>query len=1031
MKTKMEQFPATNPNPVLSVTKDGTVLYSNVAGEPLLHEWGVGVGEKLPSYIEDFVQRVISLNSPKKMEVNVGKKVYLVDFHPIPEEECVNIYGFDISDQKELEEGKLRESEEDLTEVQKLAHIGNWKWNIVTNELCWSDEVYRIFGLNPQEFKATFDAYFNYVHPDDRDYLNNAIKKAFKGEPYSVDNRIITANGEERTVHTDAKFTFNEDNIPVYARGIVQDITERKQIEKTLSESSHKVAEAVNTERQRLFDVLETLPAMICLLTPDYHVAFANRSFRERFGESGGRHCYEYCFGRTKPCEFCESYKVLETGQPHRWEVTAPNGSVIDAYDFPFTDVDGSPMILEMDIDITEQKKTEAKLKDTLDSLDKLVKERTSELEEAYKALMESEKSLAEAQRMAHLGNWDWNLVTGEVYWSDEMYRIFGRNPQESGATYDEFLSYVHPDYRDRVNNTVKKALNGDPLAGDYRIILANGEERSVNTQAEVIFDEKNTPIRIRGTVQDITERKQTQLLMKADLEALTRMHALSRKLLGAEGIQPLLQEIMDAAVAIVDAKMGTLQLIEDDSLLIVAHYGHQQPFLEFFSSAESRASVCGEAMQRGGRVIIEDVETSSLFVGTPSLDVMCNAGVRAVHSTPIISRAGTLLGVLTTQWDVPYSLSEHDLWRIDLLARQAADMIEQARSEEALRESETRLRRFYESGIFGVFYYNMDGSITEANKKFLEMVGYTREDLQAGRIKWDKMTPLEYRPLEEYAIAELKATGMATPYEKEYIHKNGSRISIILGVANIDEARDDGIAFVLDITERKKAEETLAKIEIARKQEIHHRIKNNLQVISSLLDLQAEQFKDRDDIKDSEVLQAFRESQDRVISMALIHEELYKGGGFDTLGFSSYIEELAESLFLTYRLGNSDIGLNMDLEKNLFFDMDTAIPLGIIVNELVSNSLKHAFIGKDEGEVRIKLRREENGERRKEGCESTSFILTISDNGVGIPEFDIEDLDSLGMQLVTSLVDQLDGELELKRNNGTKFTMKFTVTEK
>jgi hypothetical protein len=102
MKTKMEQFPATNPNPVLRVEKDGTVLYSNKAGEPLLHEWGVGVGEKLPSYIVDFVQRVIFRNSPEKMEVKEGKRVYLVTFYPLPEEECVSIYGFDISDQKEL-----------------------------------------------------------------------------------------------------------------------------------------------------------------------------------------------------------------------------------------------------------------------------------------------------------------------------------------------------------------------------------------------------------------------------------------------------------------------------------------------------------------------------------------------------------------------------------------------------------------------------------------------------------------------------------------------------------------------------------------------------------------------------------------------------------------------------------------------------------------------------------------------------------------------------------------------------------------
>jgi two-component sensor histidine kinase len=102
---------------------------------------------------------------------------------------------------------------------------------------------------------------------------------------------------------------------------------------------------------------------------------------------------------------------------------------------------------------------------------------------------------------------------------------------------------------------------------------------------------------------------------------------------------------------------------------------------------------------------------------------------------------------------------------------------------------------------------------------------------------------------------------------------------------------------------------------------------------------------------------------------------------------------------------------------------MDTSVPLGIIINELVSNSFKHAFSGREKGEIRIKLHRE--------GCKSTTFILSIADNGIGIPEYlDIEDHDSLGLQLVTILVDQLDGELELKRNNGTEFTIKFTVIE-
>jgi len=233
------------------------------------------------------------------------------------------------------------------------------------------------------------------------------------------------------------------------------------------------------------------------------------------------------------------------------------------------------------------------------------------------------------------------------------------------------------------------------------------------------------------------------------------------------------------------------------------------------------------------------------------------------------------------------------------------------------------------------------------------------------------------------------------------------------------------------DITKRKEAEETLKYFETARKKEIHHRIKNNLQVISSLLELQAEKFNNRDDIKDSEVMEAFRESQDRVISMALIHEELHKSEGLNTLNFSPYIEGLTRNLFLTYRLGNTDVSLNMDLEENIFLDMDTAVPVGIIVNEIVSNSLKHAFPGRDKGEIRIKFRREENGENKKEGNKSTCFNLIISDNGVGIPEsFDIEDLDSLGMQLVTTLVDQLDGKVELKNNSGTEFAISFTVTK-
>jgi PAS domain S-box-containing protein len=136
------------------------------------------------------------------------------------------------------------------------------------------------------------------------------------------------------------------------------DVSERK-----------KAAAEVLAERQRLFDVLETLPSMICLLTKDYHIAFANRGFRERFGESNGRRCYEYCFGNTEPCDFCECFRVFETGLPHHWEFSLQDGRVLDAHDFPFTDADGSPLILEMLIDITDQRRAQQELRQAHEEL--------------------------------------------------------------------------------------------------------------------------------------------------------------------------------------------------------------------------------------------------------------------------------------------------------------------------------------------------------------------------------------------------------------------------------------------------------------------------------------------------------------------------------------------------------------------------------------------------------------------------------------------------------------------------------------
>ena len=232
-------------------------------------------------------------------------------------------------------------------------------------------------------------------------------------------------------------------------------------------------------------------------------------------------------------------------------------------------------------------------------------------------------------------------------------------------------------------------------------------------------------------------------------------------------------------------------------------------------------------------------------------------------------------------------------------------DITERKRVEEKLRESEEKYRNIVETANEGIFIINAETIITYANKKMTDMLGCPLEEV-TGRKMCDFVSE------ESKDIVKLnqkrRRQGINDSYELKLVCKDGSSLWALVNAKSLfdkDGKFMGSISLLTDITKRKEAEEALANIEVARKKEIHHRIKNNLQVISSLLDLQAEKFNNREDIKDLEVLAAFRESQDRVKSMALIHEELYRGGGLDTLNFSSYIEELVENLFRTYRLGN------------------------------------------------------------------------------------------------------------------------------
>jgi PAS domain S-box-containing protein len=289
---------------------------------------------------------------------------------------------------------ELSRSREDLKRAQTVAITGSWRLDVRKNRLTWSDEAYRIFGVSDKT-ELTYESFLSYIHPDDRQYVNQKWEAALKGENYDIEHRIVV-EGQIKWVRERAELEYEKDVALSGAFGTVTDITRRKQMEEELRKSHdeleirvkertkeliteiaerRKAEELVKNERQRFNDVLETLPVYICLLTQDYYMPFANRVFRELFGYYPDKKCYEFLFGRSEPCENCETYKVFKTNKPQHWEWTGPNGRNYDIFDFPFKDTDGSSLILEMGIDITEQKRAERKILDSQKQLRALTAE--------------------------------------------------------------------------------------------------------------------------------------------------------------------------------------------------------------------------------------------------------------------------------------------------------------------------------------------------------------------------------------------------------------------------------------------------------------------------------------------------------------------------------------------------------------------------------------------------------------------------------------------------------------------------------
>ncbi|AXV36806.1 MAG: hypothetical protein CIT01_00630 [Methanobacterium sp. BRmetb2] len=329
-------------------------------------------------------------------------------------------------------------------------------------------------------------------------------------------------------------------------------------------------------------------------------------------------------------------------------------------------------------------------------------------------------------------------------------------------------------------------------------------------------------------------------------------------------------------------------------------------------------------------------------------------------------------------------------------------DIHDQKMAQEALKESESKYRSIFENtgAMTMIFDENMDISLV--NSEFEKFSGYLKKEIQGLKNVSDFVVREDLSRIKGYhRLQRINPDAIPKNYEVQLVNRKGE-VKEFFATFDMIPGTRKGIISFMDITDRKVAENKIKK-SLREKEillrEIHHRVKNNLQIISTLLELQCDQ------IKDEEVMELYRESENRIQSIALIHENLYQSDDLASIQIDEYINNLLNDLMNSYGI-ESSVNLNIDVDK-ITLGIETAIPCGLIINELVSNSLKYAFPNGTSGNIYLSLKEKDDG----------TFKLLISDDGSAFPsDFEEKKNRTLGLQLVNNLVKQLDGDLDFNK---------------
>jgi PAS domain S-box-containing protein len=547
------------------------------------------------------------------------------------------------------------------------------------------------------------------------------------------------------------------------------------------------------------------------------------------------------------------------------------------------------------------------------------------------------------------------------VYVSPAYERIWGRPVAEVLDDPYSFTRYVHPEDREALFRAMRLEMEeGAYVDQEYRIIRPDGEVRWIRARNYPVYGDRGEVYRVAGVAEDITGRKATES-QRNFLAEILNSSPLSVLALDGDGRITYVNPAMEAMFGYPRAEM-----IGRTPLMLNAETG-------------------AEGIQRN---ILETISGGGIWSGD------------------IVNRRkdGTLFPLRAKIFRLN---DDNGRFMADVGFQE--DITDQRNAESALREKTEELEMFFSSALDLLCIADTNGNFRRLNREWESLLGYRVDELE-GRRFIEFVHPDDVASTLQ-AVSRLESQKELLGFVNRYRHIDGSYRWIEWHACPAGKII---YASARDISRRLETEERLRNALTEKEtllRELYHRTKNNMQVICAMLDLQADQS------GDERVLAAFKDMGSRIRSMALVHQKLYQSKNLSRIDLGEYLRDLVRILVESYDVAGDCVSLALDLQE---FEVmiDTAVPVGLVVNELVSNALKHAFPDGSTGEISIGLRREPEG----------TVELLLADNGAGVPAgFDFREAQSLGIQTVYSLVEaQLKGSIVSEGTGGVRHRIRF-----